>query len=157
MARALRDRHQPAHAMRRIIGVGNRLVAGDAAGPAVCDRLLAGALPPGVEVLDGGLAGLDLLRWIEGCERVVFIDGVCGFAAPGEVVVLERAQAAAAAPGGYDHAAGLAYLLQVLPAVCEGAVPEVRVVGLEGSGGEAQIERAAALALALAVEKTPGE
>ena len=45
----------------RIICVGNRLVAADAAGPQVHDRLAGRPLPPGVELVDGGLQGLDLL------------------------------------------------------------------------------------------------
>jgi Ni,Fe-hydrogenase maturation factor len=39
---------------KRIICIGNRHVAGDAAGPQVYERLRERALPPGVELVDGG-------------------------------------------------------------------------------------------------------
>ncbi len=139
----------------RIICVGNRYVQADAAGPAVYARLRAAALPPGVELVDGGLGGLDLLRLAEGAERVVFVDQVSGFAAPGEVVELPGAEAAATAGPHYDHAAGLAYLLRVLPAVCAGPPPEVWVVGIEGSADAAAVEAAAAASLRLALEGQP--
>ncbi len=142
--------------MKRIICIGNRYVREDAAGPAVHRRLLRGALPPDVEVIDGGLAGLDLLRFVEGAARVVFVDAVRGLG-PSErpngagVVVLEAADAAALATDRYDHGAGLPYLLRILPQVCEGALPPVLLVGIEGTADDAVIDRAAALALQAAL------
>lgn len=143
--------------MRRIICIGSRFVAADAAGPLVFDRLAAAALPPGAELVDGGLRGIDLLPLVDGCEQVVFVDGVDGYgAAPGDVVLLDAAAAAEAlAYRSFDHAAGLAYLLGVLPAVCERAVPDVRVVGIEGWPDEAAVRRAADLALRVAAAPIP--
>jgi hydrogenase maturation protease len=131
---------------RRIICVGNRYVPEDAAGPQVYERLRGRALPPGVELVDGGLGGLDLLSLVEDAEQVVFVDAIAGDAPDGTVVVLDADEAAATAGPRYDHAAGLAYLLRALPAVCAGRVPRVQVVGLAGPNG---VDRAAALALQL--------
>lgn len=137
--------------MKRIITVGNRYVAGDAAGPRICDRLRAQALPPDVEVIDGGLAGLDLLRFVEGAERVVFVDRSIGsspqavFAAPAEEVEL-------AEPAGFDHGAGLGYLLRMLPRLLDGPQPEVLLVGVEDEPTALVVEQAATLALQVAVE-----
>jgi hydrogenase maturation protease len=133
--------------MKRIICVGNRLAADDLAGSRVYDRLAQQPVPSDVEVIDGGLGGLGLLRFVDGSQRVVFVDAVTGFGLPGEVVVLGALEAAQAAPNGYDHAAGLAYLLRVLPNVCEQAIPEVFVVGLEGRVDEEAIATAAEMAL----------
>lgn len=141
--------------MRRIICVGNRLVAEDDAGPRVYERLAEMALPPGVEVIDGGLAGLDLLRLVEGAEQVVFVDAVHGFAGPGGVRVLEAEEVAATAGSGFDHGVGLAYLLRVLPRICAGPVPRVCLVGIEGRAGSESVEAAAALALQM-VEASSG-
>lgn len=133
--------------MKRIICVGNRYEPADAAGPRVFDRLRSRELPTGLEVIDGGLAGLDLLRFFEGADHVVLVDGVCGFAAPGDLVVLEAEEVAALAADRYDHAAGLPYLLRALPAVCAGRPPRVQVVGIEAPATERAVDAAARLAL----------
>ena len=143
--------------MRRIICVGNRYRREDAAGPAVHDHLAAcGGLPAGVELIDGGLGGLDLLRWVDGAARVVFVDSVSGMATAGAVITASRAEVASLASPHADHAAGLPYLLRCLPQVCEGALPEVTLVGIEGEADDAMVARAAALALRLVSEDRHG-
>ncbi|MBI5490272.1 MAG: hydrogenase maturation protease [Deltaproteobacteria bacterium] len=136
--------------MTRIVCVGNRWVAADAAGPRVHDRLAAAPLPPGVEVIDGGLGGLALAPLVDGADRVVFVDAVEGFAAPGAVVVLEGPALDAIPVEPFGHGAGLAWLLRALPLVCETAVPRVAVVGLEGPVDDDAVARASAAALGLA-------
>lgn len=133
--------------MRRIICIGNRYREGDEAGPRVYDYLAQRALPPGVEVHDGGLGGLNLLALVESSQRVVFVDSVRGFAAEGEVVLLQVADLPLETDAAYGHDSGLGYLLHVLPKVCEGPVPEISVVGLEGKADERVVALAAALAL----------
>lgn len=144
---------------KRIICVGNRYVSEDAAGPKVYERLLQGVLPLDVEVIDGGLAGLNLLRFVEGAERVVFVDSISGFIRPNEnkeneneIVVLEAADVASVAGNRYEHSAGLAYLLRVLPDVCEGIIPHILLVGIEGQLDEKVIDEVAALALKIALD-----
>lgn len=146
----------------RILCLGNRYAAADDAGPRVHDRLAASPLPPGVAVLDGGLAGLGLLPWFERCgregvARVVVVDAVEGFATPGSVVELDPGAVAAAADPAFGHGAGLPWLLRALPLACDGPLPEVRVVGIEAGGAadEALLERAAALSLRLAMGDAP--
>lgn len=138
--------------MRRIICIGNRHHPEDAAGPRVYDLLRRRGLPDGIELIDGGLAGLNLLRYLERAERVVFVDRVSGFGRPGEVLSLDLEEATAAAMRRYDHTGGLAYLLRVLPAVCEGPTPGIRIVGIEGKADDAAIADAAALALKFAAD-----
>lgn len=130
----------------RILCVGNRLIAEDSAGPQVHDRLSEMSLPPSIEVIDGGLAGLDLLPFFEGTHRVVLVDSVRGFAAPGEVVVLEAGDVLSAVDRRYDHAGGLGYLLRVLPHVLS-PVPELTLVGIESPHKGAAIDEAAREAL----------
>jgi Ni,Fe-hydrogenase maturation factor len=48
--------------MNRIVCIGNRYVHGDDLGPRVYDQLTARALLNDVQVIDGGVAGLNLLR-----------------------------------------------------------------------------------------------
>jgi hydrogenase maturation protease len=133
--------------MRRIICVGNRYRVGDDAGPRVYDHLSQRPLPPGVELYDGGLGGLNLLGLVETAGRAVFVDNVRGFGAPGEVLVLGAADLPDDPGQAFDHASGLGYLLRVLPRVCPGPLPEVSIVGIEGEADAESVERAAALAL----------
>lgn len=142
-----------------IICIGNRLVAADAAGPAVFDRLAAlQPLAEGIELVEGGLAGLNLLPLLERGGRVVLVDAVNGYGAPDEIVVLDQHDLRALAdPGRYDHNAGLAYVLAVLPEVCEGELPaEMVLVGLEGPWTAATIDRAARLTLTIATKGWQG-
>ncbi len=133
-----------------IICVGNGFASLDDAGPRVYDLLAGRERPPQVEVIDGGLGGLDLLRFVEGAQRVIFVDAVRGFAKPGEVMELSAEDGARSAADGYDHAAGLAYLLRALPHVLEGEAPEVSLVGIETPATEEAVSRAADMALELA-------
>jgi hydrogenase maturation protease len=139
--------------MTRIVCIGNRHHPEDDAGPRVYSRLHAAVLPPGIELIDGGLNGLNLLRCLEGADRVVFVDTVSGFGRPGELVVLDPHEGEAVASLPYDHTSGLAYLLRVFPALCDSPAPEVRIVGIEGPAEAEAISAAAGLALRLAVEE----
>ncbi len=132
--------------MRRIICVGNSLVPEDACGLRVLELLRQRKLPAGVEVLDGGLAGLDLLNQMDDARRVAFVDRVAGFTEPGRCVLLRAAEVAAQAGDYGDHSSGLSYLLRILPQVVP-SPPAVAVIGIEGRGSEPDWHRAAALAV----------
>jgi len=60
-----------------LIGLGNLLLKDEGAGVHAV-RVLQDRyeIPPNLEVVDGGTAGLDLLPFIEGRERVLFVDAV---------------------------------------------------------------------------------
>ena len=136
-----------------IICIGNRFVPEDAAGPAVFDKLQEILpLPPGIEIIDGGMAGLNLLPLLEQGGRVVFVDAVKGFSGPGTIVLLDQKEIVRNLDAcHFDHSAGLAYVLTVLPRVCDGDMPEeIVLVGLEGECTPPVIERAAGLSIAIA-------
>jgi hydrogenase maturation protease len=57
-----------------VIGLGNPLRGDDGVGPRVVAELSRRGLPEGVEALDIGTGGLDLLRVLEGQRRVVIVD-----------------------------------------------------------------------------------
>lgn len=136
---------------RAIVCIGNRLVAEDQAGLLVYDRLRHGLLPRGVDLVEGGLAGLNLLPLLERGGRVIFVDQVRGFSEGDSIVILRSEEILAAGTAvHFDHQAGLPYLLAVLPQVCEGEMAEeVALVGLEGQCSPATIEKAAALCIAM--------
>lgn len=136
----------------RIVCVGNRYVRGDDFGPRVYDCLAAGPRPATVEIVDGGLGGLGLLRYLEDSRRVVFVDAVAGFRATRGVVVLDGAEVARQCTGGFDHAAGLPYLLHVMPAVLDSPPPAVTLIGHEGAADARTVRAAARLAVRIATE-----
>jgi len=142
-----------------IICIGNHFVKEDAAGLQVLARLQEmQPLPAEIELIEGGLAGLNLLPFLERGGRVVFVDAVSGFTRPGEIVLLDSSQISGTAAGHFDHEAGLAYLLAILPRVCEGELPEkIVLVGLEGHCNRQTIERAARLSIEMASQgSVPG-
>ena len=141
--------------MRAIICIGNRYDPRDAAGPAVHDTLAARDAIEGIELIDGGIAGLSLVHWIDGAERVVFVDSVSGFRHPGQVVTNHPAHLEPPDEGAYGHGSGLAYLLCVVPLVCERGVPEIVIVGIEGEALPHSIAEAADLAVAAVAGKAP--
>ena len=143
----------------RIVCVGNRFVAGDDFGPRVHSRLTQRPLPDGVEVIDGGIAGLNLLRHLEGAGRVVLVDTLDGRAGPGEVAVLTPSQVSVEPPNGSarwaplssEHSHGLQWMLRALPEVCEGDPPEVLLVCAEAGSDEDTVAKASELALELVI------
>lgn len=141
--------------MKRIVCIGNRYFGGtvDDVGPRVFDALAERGVPAGIELVDGGLGGLGLLRWFDDARRLVFVDAVAGFGPAGSVHVVQGATVASWAQGGYDHAAGLPYLLRMAPAVVgDERMPQVTVVGVEAPADAGAVRRAADCALRLAAE-----
>jgi hydrogenase maturation protease len=71
----------------RVLGLGNLIYADDGAGVAALERLRSHpGLPRGVELVDGGLFGVQVLGLIENSSRLLVLDAVDVGAAPGTVV-----------------------------------------------------------------------
>jgi hydrogenase maturation protease len=66
-----------------VIGCGNLLRADDAAGPVLVRMLADGGVPPGVRLVDGGTAGMDVAFQMRGAARVIIVDASSTGAAPG--------------------------------------------------------------------------
>lgn len=122
---------KPEYKPKQIICVGNRFILGDDVGPRVYDLLGHTSLPPKVQLIDGGLMGLDLVSFIEKAHKIILVDSVFGFGQPGEVVILDREVLIKESPIGYGHSGGLGFLLRVLPAILEPPLPDITLVGLE--------------------------
>ncbi len=137
---------------QRIICVGNRFVEADALGGLVFDYLRRHAPPASVQVFDGGLAGLDLLRLVEGAGRVVFVDSMANVEVPGEIIVLDEAGLREIAPDAYDHGAGLPYLVRALPYVCDDPMPELLLVAARTPCQPETVRKAADLAIEIALQ-----
>lgn len=73
-----------------VLGLGNTLMNDDALGVLAVERLKKEyQLPEGVNVVDGGTLGLDLLPFIEDTDQLLIVDALEMKAAPGSVFRLE--------------------------------------------------------------------
>ncbi|MBL4697214.1 MAG: hydrogenase maturation protease [Phycisphaerales bacterium] len=71
-----------------IIGCGNLLRSDDGVGPVLLRHLLERGLPPGIEVADGGTAGMDVAFRMRGAREVVLIDACSSGGVPGTLYEL---------------------------------------------------------------------
>lgn len=69
-----------------ILGIGNILLRDEGVGVRVIEVLGSYSLPEGVELVDGGTAGADLLDVIADREQVIVIDAIGGDFCPGTIV-----------------------------------------------------------------------
>jgi len=105
------DPQRPAPARLAIIGCGNRARSDDGAGVEVVDRLKAAGLPPDVQLVDAGTAGIDVMFGVRGAARVVIVDACRSGSEPGAIFRLPAREAMTPAEPGYtlhglrwDHA-----------------------------------------------------
>ncbi len=115
-----------------VLGLGNTILQDDGLGVRAVERLMAEYdLPAEVEVLDGGVMGLDLLSRLEDITSLLIIDAIRAGLPPGTPIRLAGdAIPAALAQKMSMHQAGLQDLLAV--SVFRGTLPpRVVLYGLE--------------------------
>jgi len=71
-----------------VLGIGNVLRKDDGAGVRVVELLRERDLPDSVRLLDGGTAGLDLLPYLEGANRIIIVDALLSDRPAGTITVL---------------------------------------------------------------------
>jgi hydrogenase maturation protease len=69
-----------------ILGIGNILLRDEGIGVRVVESLGRCELPPGVEVLDGGTAGADLVDLLADRRKVIIVDAVDADMSPGTIL-----------------------------------------------------------------------
>jgi len=72
-----------------ILGIGNVLLGDEGVGVYVVEELERHKLPPGVECLDGGTGGFQLLDPIQQAGRVILVDATLDGGDPGRVTRLQ--------------------------------------------------------------------
>lgn len=114
-----------------VIGLGNPLMGDDGVGLAALAALRDEGPAPGVELVDGGTWGMNLLPIIEGARRVILLDAIRTGAEPGSVIELDRE----ALPRGFAHKLSPHQIdLREILALGElrGTLPgEMRAIGIE--------------------------
>lgn len=68
-----------------VLGVGNLLLSDEGLGVHIVNKLMEMDLPPGVEVIDGGVSGPGLMDVIIGADRLIVIDALKGGGPPGSI------------------------------------------------------------------------
>lgn len=111
-----------------VLGIGNSLMNDDALGVSAVEQLRTRyTFPEGVNVVDGGTLGLDLLPMLEGIKRLLIIDAIDMGGQPGDLFRLTGEEVPRAFASKLSvHQMGVQDLLAV--AELQGHVPEELVV-----------------------------
>ncbi len=113
----------------RVLCLGNTLLADDAFGFVVADRLRR--LRPDLEIFKSSTSGFDLLDCALGSERLLVIDTVqSGAVAPGTVSTF-REEDVQAVPGQSPHYVGLFEALRLGRALALDVPEEVTIIAVE--------------------------
>jgi hydrogenase maturation protease len=123
-----------------VLGLGNDILGDDAVGLLVARRLRA-FLPAGVEVVESGGGGLDLLDRLEGFDRALLIDSILtGKRPPGTLVefsAVELRHNAAPSP----HYAGLPTVIELAESLGLEFPSDFRVLAVEIANPYEVVER----------------
>jgi hydrogenase maturation protease len=71
--------------MKRIIGCGNLLMQDEGIGVHLIEYLRDKRVPSGVELVDGGCSGFDLLGFIQESRQVIIVDAIKAAGQPGDI------------------------------------------------------------------------
>lgn len=129
-----------------VLGIGNLVMSDDGAGVRVVQKLQREyRFPVGVEIMDGGTLGLDLLPKLEGVGRLIVVDAVETGGEPGSCVRLAGEELPIALETKVSpHQMGLKDLLSVAELL--GHLPgEMVLVGVQPGSIEMDTELTAAV------------
>jgi hydrogenase maturation protease len=115
---------------RHIICFGNELHGDDGFGVRIYTQLCLLRWPKDVEVFNAGIAGLNALRFLEGCSQAILVDALANFGNVGEVCVLRPGDLADRQLQLTGHGLGIPYLLEALKVIRE-PLPDILIVGVE--------------------------
>lgn len=138
-----------------VVCIGNELVADDAVGWAVFQRLRARSIPPNTRLQFQAVSGMRVLDELDGEDLLIVVDAQCSGAPAGTVEVRDLADMEAANGGPVtSHDIGLREALQIGHLLHPERMPKaVVLVGIEGKnfqdiGAELTPEVARAVAVA---------
>lgn len=143
-----------------VLGLGNILLRDEGVGVRVIEALAARyVLPPEIEVVDGGTAGMELLNVMAGCDHLLICDAVKDDAPPGTVIKLSDAEIPSFFQTRFSpHQLGLADVLATLTLTDEapGGVTLIGIVPLDLELG-IELSPAVGAVVGEAVEAVVGE
>jgi len=106
-----------------IMGIGNYLMGDEGVGVHVAQRLEQTALPPGIDVLDGGTGGFYLMEYFENYPVVILVDATLDERPLGTVRLIEPRFAADFPRAMSTHDIGLRDLVEGLAIL--GKIPKI--------------------------------
>ncbi len=68
-----------------VLGIGNLLLKDEGVGIHVIEALKKEPLPENVELVDGAVAGFDLLPIVESCDKLIVVDAIKTSESPGTI------------------------------------------------------------------------
>ena len=132
-----------------VLGLGNLMRTDDGVGVHTIRRLAeSGRVSPGIEVIEGGTLGLDLLPRIEGMTHVLAIDAVEFGAPPGTLCRFANRELSALPTGKSVHLLGFSDLVSALRLLGE-APSEVVLLGVQPESTDWGVTLSPAVAAAL--------
>ena len=123
-----------------VLGVGNLLLSDEGIGVHVVNKLMEMALPPEVEVTEGGIDGLGLMNVVVRADRLIVIDAVKGGGPPGSIYRF-GIEDLTTAPHVYKmsvHEIGILEVIRLSGLV--GQTPKTTVIGVEPKSLEMGME-----------------
>lgn len=153
----LLEENTQASASRRVLvaGIGNVFFGDDGFGAAVAQRLAAMELPPGMEVADFGIRGLDLAYALgQPYDAAILVDAVAPGGSPGRLRVIEPDADGAQAAFLDGHRMDPVAVLRLARRL-GGLPPQVFLVGCEPEqmAGDESMSMNLSAPVAVAVEK----
>ena len=147
---------QITHENRRllVLGLGNLVRSDDGVGIHAATRLMKDPrIPAGVEVVDGGTQGLNLLPMITDATHIVAIDAVNTGVAPGTVLRYDMAQLEGLPGSPSVHQIGFADLLEALRWL-DNSLEKMVLIGVqpEATGWGAELSPSVEAALPTLIE-----
>ncbi len=114
-----------------VVGVGNTILSDDGLGVHAA-RLLQSdpRVPAGVEILDGGTLGLELVPYVSDASRILFLDAVDSGSSPGTYVRMTGGELLGLSGGFSVHQLGIADLIAVL-ALASTKPQDIVVLGVQ--------------------------
>lgn len=116
--------------VRHIVCFGNELHGDDGFGVRIYAELCQLTWVNDVKVFNAGIAGLNALRFLEGCRQAILVDALANFGHVGEVCLVRPEELAARPQRLSSHGLGLVYLLEALKVIREPS-PDILIVGVE--------------------------
>lgn len=113
-----------------VLGIGNLLKKDDGVGVHVVQYLQNNNIPvpDNVDVLDGGIAGFDLIQHMIQYNRIIIIDALKVQDKPGSIYKFNAKHLISKSPNVSLHELGIAEVLELLK--IKGAAPDVDVIGI---------------------------
>lgn len=109
-----------------VLGVGNLLLKDEGVGIHVIRALESEALPPDVDLMDGGTGGLHLISWIQDYKRIIMVDATLDSHPPGTVRLIRPRYATDFPPLMSAHEIGLRDMIEAM--ILTENLPEIELI-----------------------------